>query len=262
MICMHQRNIIQKSFLAFKNDFLYDIIFRKGWKEGITMKKRVLLFDADGTLLDFKKSEEVGLHHVFEEFQIPNPIACRSYYLELNDQLWKDFELGKIERQHIFDVRFQMMLDTFNIDGDGKQMEQRYREWLNQGSHTIQGALALIQELAKEYDLYIVTNGVSKTQYQRLQDSGLAPYFKDIFVSEDIQAQKPNKAYFDYVLAHIPPVKKEEMLLIGDSLSSDILGANQAGIPSCWFNPDHISNDTSAKPDYEISSLEALWKII
>lgn len=227
------------------------------------MKKRVLLFDADGTLLDFKKSEEVGLNHVFEEYHISNPEACRAYYLQLNEQLWKGFEQGDFPKQHIFDVRFQMMLDEFGIEGNGIEMEQHYREWLNKGYHTIPGALTLIKALSEnDYELYIVTNGVSKTQYQRLQESGLKPYFKAVFVSEDIGDQKPNKGYFDYVFAHIPNAQKEEMLLIGDSLSSDMLGANQAGIASCWYNPEHENNTTQAKPDFEISTLEDLWEIL
>lgn len=225
------------------------------------MNDKILLFDADGTLLDFKKSEEVGLTKVFEEYQIPNPAQCRAFYLKLNEQLWQDFEQGKFPKQHIFDVRFQMMLDHFHLDGDGKAMEQSYRSWLNKGSHLIKGARSLIQQLAAQYELYIVTNGVSKTQYQRLHDSGLAPYFKQVFVSEDIGYQKPQKEYFDYVLKHLQKDPKQ-MLLIGDSLSSDIVGANRAGIASCWYNPDHLVNETEAKPDYEIATLEELWNLL
>lgn len=225
------------------------------------MTYRVLLLDADGTLLDFKKSEEVGLREVFREFQIPDKEACRTYYLALNERLWAEFEEGIISKQHIFEVRFQMMLDHFHLSGDGIAMEHRYREWLNQGSHIIPGAYELIEQLAKHYELYIVTNGVSKTQYLRLAASDLQPFFQQVFVSEDIGYQKPQKEYFDYVLSHIHAAPAD-MLLIGDSLSSDILGANQAGIASCWFNPDQISNDGRIKPMYEIQRLEDVWKIL
>lgn len=225
------------------------------------MKYRILLFDADGTLLDFRKSEAVGLNQVFDTFAIPNQDACRTYYLDLNEVLWKGFEQGEFPKEHIFDVRFQMMLDHFGIEGDGKAMEACYRHWLNKGSHTISGALPLVQELSQTYDLYIVTNGVSKTQYQRLSESGLLPYFKAVFVSEDTGYQKPQKEYFDYVLHHIQEVP-EEMLLIGDSLSSDILGANRANIAACWYNPEHCINQSEAIVDYEIHALEELWTIL
>lgn len=222
---------------------------------------RVILFDADGTLLDFKESERIGLTNVFMDKKIPFTEEMRTYYLAINEQLWKDFELGKISKQHIMDVRFQMLLDHFHIEGKGEDFEQAYREQLNKGKHTIPYALELCRKLHKTHDLYIVTNGVSKTQYQRLKDSGLYPYFKDIFVSEDIGYQKPHASYFDYVLAHVD-VPKEDMLLIGDSLSSDICGALQAGIACCWYNPEHERNDLKLTPTYEIDDLHDVWNIL
>ncbi len=225
------------------------------------MKYKILLLDADGTLLDFKRSEEIGLTHVFEEFQIPNRDACRTYYLKLNEILWKGFEEGSYPKQVIFDTRFQNMLDHFHIAGDGKAMEHSYRAWLDRGSHLIPHALDMVKKLSRCCSLYIITNGVSKTQHRRLSDSGLRPYFQDVFVSEDIGFQKPKKEYFDYVLNHIQG-EKADMLVIGDSLHSDILGANQAEIASCWFHEKSLVNTTDIHCDYEITSLEELWNIV
>lgn len=225
------------------------------------MPYKILLFDADGTLLDFKESERVGLQTVFEEKGIPFTEKMRSYYLEMNVQLWKDFELGKFPKQHIFDVRFQQLLDAFQIEGNGNEFETAYREQLNKGSHIIPHAIELCGTLAKHYRMYIITNGVSHTQYQRLHDSGLDAYFAGIFVSEDIGYQKPQKEYFDYVLQQIDG-DKSEMLVIGDSLSSDILGANLSGIDSCWLNMEGAINDTKANPTYEIERLTDLWKLL
>lgn len=225
------------------------------------MAYTILLFDADGTLLDFKETERVGLQRVFQDKKIAFNEEMRTYYLDMNAQLWKDFEDGKISKQHIFDVRFQRLLDAFHIEGDGKEFEEAYRAQLNAGAHIIPHAIELCATLAKHYRMYIITNGVSHTQYMRLEKAGLEPYFAGIFVSEDIGYQKPQKEYFSYVLNHIDG-EKGEMLVIGDSLTSDILGANLAGIDSVWLNSDKSENATSANPTYEIERLEDLWKLL
>jgi len=112
------------------------------------------------------------------------------------------------------------------------------------------------------YDLYIVTNGVSKTQYKRLRASGLYPLFKDVFVSEDTGSQKPMKAYFDYVFARIANFDVNQALIIGDSLSADIKGGQLAGLDTCWFNPEKKPNHTKIVPTYEIQKLEELYRIL
>jgi len=225
------------------------------------MKYEVLLFDADGTLLDFKKSEAIGLTKVFETFHIPDSNRYRQYYLNLNDALWRGFEEGKYPKQYIFDVRFQMMLDHFHLEGDGRAMERCYRKWLNKGCHLMKDALPVIKQLAETHVLYIITNGTSHTQHQRLKDSGLYPYFQQVFVSEEIGCQKPQKEYFDYVVNQIQK-PRDRMLVIGDSLHSDILGAKQANIASCLLNPDHLKPDGDILPDYEISALTDIWNIL
>lgn len=225
------------------------------------MTYSILLFDADGTILDFKESERIGLENVFKEKQLPFSEEMRNHYLNMNDQLWRGFEEGKYPKQHIFDVRFQRLLDAFHIEGDGREWEKAYREQLNQGCHVIAQAKEVLSALAKQYRLYIITNGVSHTQYQRIKGAGLEDLFAGIFVSEDIGYQKPQIEYFDYVLEHIDGDKKE-MLVIGDSLHSDILGANKVGIDSCWYNPENLINDSAANPTYEIACLEDLWNLL
>ena len=120
----------------------------------------------------------------------------------------------------------------------------------------------MVQTLSKTHNLYIVTNGVASTQQIRIGDSGLQPYFKDIFISELLGSQKPQKEFFDHCFERIPDFDPSLALIIGDSLTSDIKGGNNAGIETCWFNPDGEENNTDAKVDYEIKSLKALYSLL
>lgn len=120
----------------------------------------------------------------------------------------------------------------------------------------------MITNLKDDYELYIVTNGVSTTQDKRLKDAGLHPFFKDIFVSEATGFQKPMPEYFDYVFKRIPDLSVERSIIIGDSLSSDIKGGELAGLDTCWFNPYSLPNTTGCNPTYEIKKLEELYEIL
>jgi 2-haloacid dehalogenase len=145
---------------------------------------------------------------------------------------------------------------------DGALLEKSYRRYLEEGHQLVNGAFELITDLQNQFDLYIVTNGVSKTQDKRLRASGLHPIFKDIFVSENTGFQKPMKEYFDYVFERIPHFSVEQGLIIGDSLSADIKGGQLAGLDTCWFNPQMMPNDTGIVPTYQIQKLDELYRII
>lgn len=225
------------------------------------MAFKVLLFDLDGTLLDFKQTEETGLSYVFTQFQIPDPIACRKYYQQLNTQLWKGFEQDQYPKEYIFTQRFPMLLAHFHLQRDGKAMERSYRSWLDQGCDLMKDALAVVSQLARNYELHIITNGYASTQHHRLEKSGLRPYFDHVFVSEEIGWQKPQRAYFEHVLNHLDQ-PKESILVIGDSLIADIGGAKQAGLATCWIHAPGISNDTGIQSDFEITELKELWNIL
>ena len=201
------------------------------------MPYKKLLLDVDGTLLDFDKSAEKALETLFGQRGYPYNETIFPLYEEINVGLWERYERGEISRDRVLVDRFTIIF------------------WM-------EGAEELLRELQPEYELNIVTNGVARTQKARLTATGLYAYVKDVFISEMIGAQKPQKAYFDYCLSHIGPCEKEEILLVGDSLTADILGANMAGIPSCWFNPKGKPLTGDARPDYEIRRLEELKGIL
>lgn len=221
-----------------------------------------LLFDVDDTLLDFDAAESLALKLLFEEYQFSLTPEIEMNYKNINKRFWEAFEEGKIDRDVVMNTRFSTLFKEYGQDVDGVLLEKSFRSYLEQDHQLINGATEVISELHPQFDLYIVTNGDSKTQDRRLRDSGLFPFFKDIFVSEAIGFQKPMKEYFDYVFARIPQFAKKQTLIIGDSLSSDIKGGNLAGIDTCWYNPKMKPNNTDIVPIYEIQKLEELYQIL
>ncbi|EOP16538.1 MULTISPECIES: YjjG family noncanonical pyrimidine nucleotidase [Bacillus] len=227
------------------------------------MKKyKTLLFDVDDTLLDFQKTEKVALRMLFEEKGIPLTSEVEARYKKVNKGLWDVFEKGEINRDEVVNTRFSILFKEYGKEVDGILFENNYRSYLEEGNQLIQGAFEFINQIQNEYDLYIVTNGISKTQDKRLRNAGLHSLFKGIFVSEDTGFQKPMKEYFDYVFERIPNFASEEGLIIGDSLSADIKGGYVAGIDTCWFNPEKKLNDSEIVPTYEVHSFEDLYALL
>lgn len=226
------------------------------------MKKKILLLDLDRTLLDFDASEANGLAHCFADIGVALTDEIRDFYIACNHALWGAFEKGEIPRDEIFTHRFQDTFAHFGIDADGAAMEVAYRKALAFGADLMPHAIEAMDRLATKYDLYAATNGVGATQVRRVQDSGLKPYFKDVFISEEVGAQKPDGAFFDHCFAHIPNFKKEDALMIGDSLPSDIQGGILAGIDTCWFNFHGEENKTPYTPTCEVGGLLELCELL
>ncbi|WHX98168.1 YjjG family noncanonical pyrimidine nucleotidase [Neobacillus sp. DY30] len=223
---------------------------------------KTLFFDVDDTLLDFGAAEKLALQLLFEKQNIPLTTEMEEKYKRINQGLWQRFEEGELSRDEVVNTRFSLLFHQYGKDVDGTLLEKNYRSFLEQGHQLVNGAFELITELTSQYDLYIVTNGVSSTQDKRLRASGLYPLFKGIFVSEDTGFQKPMKEYFDYVFARIPHFEVNQSIIIGDSLSADILGGAQAGMDTCWFNPKMKPNYTDISPTYQIHKLEELKRIL
>jgi 2-haloacid dehalogenase len=219
---------------------------------------KTLFFDVDDTLLDFGAAQKVALQLLFDEQNIPLSSEIENQYKKINQGLWKRFEAGELDRDEVVNTRFSILFNEYGKEVNGTLLEKNYRSFLEQGHQLLNGAFELITELNSQYDLYIVTNGVSRTQDKRLRASGLFPLFKDIFVSEDTGFQKPMKEFFDYVFERIPQFNVNQALIIGDSLSADIKGGELAGMDTCWFNPKMKPNYTDINPTYQIHKLEEL----
>lgn len=222
-----------------------------------------LLLDVDGTLLDFEMSQKMALEKAFEIKGYPLTEETKALYEEINHGLWKQYERGEITRDTVIYSRFGKLFACIGIPDDGIAFEDLYQDLLGSGAYLLDGALELVQYLYTKYDLYIITNGVSDTQRRRLKDSGLDRYMKDIFISGELGVQKPRKEYFDACLANMPAsIRKEELLVVGDTLSSDILGGLHAGIDTCWYNPKKLPANPDIPATMEVESFAELMNVL
>lgn len=223
---------------------------------------QILLFDADGTIFDFDLCEKEALSQTFKKYNYPLDDEIMKKYEHINHSLWKQYELGQIDRNAVIYTRFGALFREIGIEDDGIAFEDDYQETLGMQHFFIKDAAEVLQNLYRKYELYIVTNGVTKTQYRRIKESKVDQYVKKIFVSEETGYQKPMVEYFDYCFARIENFDASKTMIIGDSLSSDIKGGNNAGITTCWFNPQKLNNTTDAIVDIEIHSLKQLYDIL
>lgn len=221
-----------------------------------------ILLDVDGTLLDFLKAERAGIKVVLGTYGLKFTEGRLKMYHDINEALWTAFEQGKVTKERLVWERFEMFFANLGIAADGHEVENLYRGQLDESAFLVEGALDLCEYLSRNYDLYVVTNGTSATQYKRLAASGLDRFMKDIFVSEDAGSQKPQKEYFDYCFSRIPKARPERMLLVGDSLQSDIKGGKAAGTDTCWYNPLGEPGSGDIRADYEIKRLMELEGIL
>ncbi|SDC93472.1 2-haloacid dehalogenase [Terribacillus halophilus] len=225
-------------------------------------KYDALFFDVDNTILDFTKTEQEALPLLFQQHGLPIDEAAMTAYRTINQRLWHSFEKGEIDRDTVVRSRFTEFSALYGRQVEGADLDTAYRELLAQGRHMIAGAAEVLDKLSNHYPLYIVTNGVSETQFRRLKATGLFPYFQSVFVSEDTGFQKPMSGFFDYVFERVPGIEPGRSLIIGDSLVADIQGGNMAGMDTCWFNPSRLPNHLPLTPDYEITKLEELLDIL
>lgn len=223
---------------------------------------QTIFLDLDDTLLDFGAAERVAIGKAFRDIGLEPTEALLARYRELNEAQWEAFERGELTREQVLLRRFELLFAELGLSLSPAATEDRYRGYLGQGHYFVDGAQALLDYLAPKYDLYLASNGVAETQYSRLKSAGISHYFKAIFISETTGHHKPERAYFDYCFAHIPDFDPKRALIIGDSLTSDILGGINAGIQTCWFNPRRKPRNPDIIPNFEVHRLAELHDIL
>lgn len=219
---------------------------------------KTVLLDLDDTILDFHKAEEVAMRNTLLNFGIEPEKEVIELYSQINKRQWERMERGEITRDQVRLGRFELFLQALGNTAPAKEVQAFYEEQLSAGHFFIDGAEELLTRLYKKYDLYIASNGTASVQNRRIRESGITKYFKDIFISENIGHNKPQREFFDYCFERIEGFEKDKTIIIGDSLSSDILGGINAGIKTCRFNPKGAPCNEKIVPDYEIKSLEEI----
>ncbi|MBL4933097.1 YjjG family noncanonical pyrimidine nucleotidase [Clostridium paridis] len=227
------------------------------------MKYEVILFDADDTLFDFKKSENNAFKNTMIQFDISYDEDYHlKVYKEINKALWNDFEKGNITQEKLKIERFKRLSDKIGIKFDSHEFAAAYVKNLANESHLYEESTTLVEELHKNYKLVMVTNGLTDVQDKRIRKSSLAKYFEHIVISEEVKASKPDAKIFEVALNYIQHFDKSKVIMIGDSLTSDIRGGLNFGVDTCWFNPSNTKNQSDIKPTYEITSLVDIRKIL
>ncbi|MFO7612363.1 MAG: YjjG family noncanonical pyrimidine nucleotidase [Clostridia bacterium] len=229
------------------------------------MKERIfelLIFDADHTLFDFDRAERDALKKSLEGIRVELTDDMLGEYKRINNSLWKKFEKNEILQDLIKEERFRLLFDSLGINDDHRAFAIDYISRLSDGSYLLDGALELLEDLNGEYRMALLTNGLSEVQHPRFEKSGISKYFEAFIVSGDVGVSKPNTMIFNKVLEKTGYIDKQKILMIGDSLTSDMLGGINFGIRTCWYNPDSMPNKTKIKPDYQIEELSDLRSVL
>jgi len=227
------------------------------------MKYNKIIFDLDNTILDFSDTEERSLKKIIDAYNLPYTNETVTTYKEINHDLWRKLEQGIITREQLFTSRFALFLETYDIQVDGKKVDAVFSESLGQGYKMMEHAHELMTALKNNgYQLYAGSNGVAEIQWQRMKGAGITHFFEEVFISEEIGVEKPDPQFFDHIFDTLNDHTKEEFLMVGDSLTSDIKGANNAGIDSVWYNVTGISPTTEqVKSTYTVTSLLELLNL-
>lgn len=217
------------------------------------MKYDVILLDADETLFDYRRAAREALAGTCAAFGVPFNEEVHARYHAINDALWRLYEQGGTTQEALRVGRFERLAAALGASFDPANFNAAYTAALGEGAYLREGALELCQALFGKRPLYIATNGLVATQKRRLEKSPLRPLISDMFISEEIGFQKPRKEYFDAVLAAVGNPAPSRVILLGDSLTSDMAGGRNAGVATCWLAPEDAVDTVGC--DYRVSVL-------
>lgn len=226
------------------------------------MRYTTVLFDADGTLLDFAKSENEAVREAMLISGIAPTDEKVATYSKINKSLWEMLERKEIEKSVLLYHRFELFCEHYGYAADAREMAKNYMNLLSQKGYLLDGAASLLHKLRGKVKMYIVTNGVDFIQRSRYEISGISDLFDGIFISGELGFEKPDPKYFEKVEQSIGVLPRDTTIVVGDSLTSDIKGANNYRLDSCWYNPKSKAGDSVATPTYVASSFDDVYSII
>lgn len=229
------------------------------------MKYKNILFDLDNTLWDFNLAEKLALSEFFISKGL-NSEKIDEYiqqYKKINKKLWERFENSEITRETLLNTRFYEFFKSIGILIDGKKFSDEYEKIIGLHGESIEGAYEFLELLkSKGFRMFAITNGIYNIQINRLKNSKISKFFDKVFISEEVGFVKPDVKYFEFVEKSVNGFNKKETILIGDSISADIKGANNFGIDSIWYNPGHLELKDGIIPDFIVSTYSEIIKIL
>ena len=176
--------------------------------------------------------------------------------------LFNDLERGLITSQVLRRKRFEILFSEFDMKMDIDDFSNAYLENLARGSMLLDGSEAVIHALYSGHKMLLVTNGIGVVQRPRFERSGLRSYFEDVLISDEVGVAKPSFEFFKIAFERMGHPPRKAVMIIGDSLTSDMAGGIQYGIDTCWFNPGQKENHKNLKVNYEITALQQLLAIV
>ena len=228
------------------------------------MKKHYpcLWFDADGTLFDYNRAEAAALRNTFRSLTLPFEDSYLDVYREINHGLWQSLERQEITQAVLRFRRFELLMEAIQLNASPEEMSSVYVEQLSICSELMDGAYEVLESLCAKSQIAIVTNGLQTVQRGRLEKSTIRGFISELIISEEVGAAKPGSAFFDAAFARCDNPAKSDVLIIGDSLSSDIQGGVAYGIDTCWYNPVNEPQLGDLPITYQIQHLSELLTIL
>lgn len=228
------------------------------------MAIQAILWDVDGTLLDFLEAEKTAVKKLFIEFglgECTDDMVTR--YSAINDAYWKRLERGEITKAEVLVGRYRAFFSEIGVDPDlAESFNARYQIALGDTVVCRDDSLNLVKSLHGRVKQYVVSNGTVIAQTRKLARSGLGRWMEGVFLSEQLEAEKPSPRFFEKVFAALPGVSRSDMLIVGDSLTSDMKGGLDAGIPTCWYNPNRLPRPADMAISFEIQNLQQIQELL
>ncbi len=226
-------------------------------------KITTILWDVDNTLLDFEYSMRNSLKQCFRSIKMNVTEEMIDRYSQINDGWWKRLERGEVTKEQLLNGRFEDFFAEYGLTHiNVERFRLAYQRNLGNIYSYLDDSLTICKALQTKYQQYVVTNGVAATQRSKLKLSGFSDVMQGLFISEEVGANKPDKAFFEYCLEHVEEKDRACILIVGDSLTSDIQGGNSVEILTCWYNPSEKARPDDCKIDYEITDLHQIYDIL
>lgn len=230
--------------------------------ENAPSRYSLVLFDLDDTLSDFESAQRAALPALLADHGVPDGAALIPTFKQLAAPLWRQLEAGELTLETLNGERFRRLIEHTGLDLDPAVLAPEYLSWLGRSGELWPGAIDLLDQLHGDVALGLVTNGYSEVQRPRLERFGLTGYFSSVTVSSEIGHAKPSQAFFDVALdAHGNP-DRAEVLVVGDSLTSDIAGGFAAGCATCWFNPTGKEVPAAPRIDHVAATLADVAAVV